>query len=166
MIMRVLLTATLTALAIPALAQPSTREIVEKLQPQITPRGISVQGGRERPPAPPSIDLAVNFEYASAVLSPDAKIVLDNLGQALNDTTLVNARIQIAGHTDAAGGEAYNLDLSRRRAQAVADYLVRQHGILPARLSVEGYGKARLLDQTNPTSSVNRRVQVLNLGGS
>lgn len=164
--MRLLWTLLIASAAFPALAQPSTREIVEKLQPQITPRGISVQGGRERPPAPPSIDLAVNFEYASAVLSPDAKIVLDNLGHALNDTTLVNARIQIAGHTDAAGGEAYNMDLSRRRAQAVADYLVRQHGILPARLSVAGYGKTRLLDEANPMSSVNRRVQVLNLGGT
>lgn len=163
---RTLLSVLFASAALAVAAQPSTREIVEKLQPQITPRGISVQGGRERPPAPPSIDLAVNFEYASAVLSPDAKIVLDNLGQALNDTTLINARIQIAGHTDAAGGEAYNLDLSRRRAQAVAEYLIRQHGILPARLSVEGYGKARLLDQANPMSSVNRRVQVLNLGGS
>jgi len=164
--MKIISTILLLILAGAAQAQPSAREIVEKLQPQITPRGISVQGGRERPSAPPSIDLAVNFEYASAVLSPDAKIVLDNLGQALNDTSLVNARIRIAGHTDAAGGEAYNLDLSRRRAQAVADYLIRQHGILPARLSVEGYGRTRLLDQANPMSSVNRRVEVVNLGGS
>jgi outer membrane protein OmpA-like peptidoglycan-associated protein len=148
-----------------AWAQPSSREIVEQLQPRgISARGISVQGGREKPAAPPSINLEVNFEYGSAVLSADAKIVLDNLGHALSDPSLLTARIEIAGHTDAAGGEAYNRDLSRRRAQAVADYLVREHRIAPGRLAIEGYGKSRLLDKANPLSSVNRRVQVVNLG--
>lgn len=146
-------------------AQPSAREIVDQLTPRgISPRGIKVEGQRERADAPPSINLDVTFEYASANLSPDAKIVLDNLGQALNDPALAAAKIQIAGHTDGVGGEVYNLDLSKRRAQSVAEYLVKQHNISAARLSVDGYGKTRLLDPANPKSSVNRRVQILNLG--
>lgn len=144
---------------------PSAREIVNQLQPgEISARGISVQGGRSQPVAPPSINLDVNFEYGSAKLSPDAKIVLDSLGQALGDPTLVSARIGIAGHTDAVGTDTYNLDLSKRRAQAVADYLVAQHNIAPSRFAVDGWGKQRLLDTANPKSALNRRVQVLNLG--
>jgi outer membrane protein OmpA-like peptidoglycan-associated protein len=74
------------------------------------------------------------------------------------------ARIRIGGHTDARGADAYNLALSRQRAQAVADYLARQHGVRPERLQVEGYGRQRLADPANPESVVNRRVEVVNLG--
>lgn len=165
--MRIITAVVLACIGFAAQAQPSAREIVDQLSPRgISARGIKVEGQRERSEAPPSINLDVSFEYGSAELSPDAKIVLDNLGQALNDPSLVTARIQIAGHTDAAGSDAYNLDLSRRRAQAVADYLARQHAVPATRLSVEGYGKTRLLDAANPRSSINRRVQIVNLGGS
>lgn len=155
---------------------PSAAEIIRRLtQPQITPddlrsNAVQVEGRRPRAeadstaPAKASIDLAVNFEYASAVLTPDARIVLDNLGQALSDAALRDSRFSVAGHTDARGGDAYNLNLSRLRARAVADYLVRQHGIDVQRLDVEGYGRSRLLDPANPASAVNRRVQITNLG--
>lgn len=165
--MKILAALALAFIAVGAQAQPSAREIVEQLTPRgISARGIKVEGQRERSDAPPSINLDVIFEYGSAQLSPDAKIVLDNLGQALNDPALAAARVQVAGHTDAAGSDAYNLDLSRRRAQSVADYLARQHSVPATRLSVEGYGKTRLLDAANPRSSVNRRVQILNLGSN
>jgi outer membrane protein OmpA-like peptidoglycan-associated protein len=106
----------------------------------------------------------VNFEYASAKLSPDARIVLDNLGQALNHASLQNARIQLVGHTDAKGGDAYNLTLSRQRAQSVANYLSGQHGIAAKRLTVEGMGRSQLAVADEPYSALNRRVQVINLG--
>ncbi|MND06909.1 hypothetical protein D3C83_285760 [compost metagenome] len=54
--------------------------------------------------------------------------------------------------------------LSQARAQAVSDYLTRQHGVTPDRLEVVGFGRRHLLDPANPTSAVNRRVQVINLG--
>lgn len=155
---------------------PSAAEIIRRLtQPQITPddlrsNAVQVEGRRPRveadntAPAKASIDLAVNFEYASATLTPDARIVLDNLGQALSDAALRESRFSVAGHTDARGGDAYNLNLSRLRARAVADYLVTQHGIDAQRLDVEGFGRSRLLDPANPASAVNRRVQITNLG--
>ncbi len=130
-------------------------------------RGIAVEGAQPAP-APDntrSIDLDVTFEYNSAVLSPDARLVLDNLGRALNDPSLRSARFMVAGHTDASGGDAYNLELSRKRAQAVADYLKREHGVTLDRLQIEGFGRSKLLDTANPLSAVNRRVQVVNLGG-
>lgn len=162
--------------AVPVAAQrarmPSVEEIVRKLtQPQVSEEdlrnnAVQVEGRRQRADTEPtgSIDLAVNFEYASAKLTPDARIVLDNLGRALADPALRDSRFRIAGHTDARGGDAYNLALSKRRAQSVADYLVRQHHIGAERLSIEGFGRSRLLDPANPASAVNRRVQITNLG--
>ena len=175
----------LASTAIGAVAQdtrkPSAADIVRKLTPAEAPaadsgaapvtrsrsigsRGIRVENRIPEVKAPPSLDLEVNFEYASARLSADARIVLDSLGQALNDPALSASHIRIAGHTDAKGADAYNVKLSRQRAQSVADYLSRQHGIDAGRLSVEGLGRSQLLDPTHPESAVNRRVQVVNLG--
>jgi OOP family OmpA-OmpF porin len=164
-------------LCAPALAQnpgtPSSEEIVRQLTPPVQPRaisrsigsrGVAIEGSREQAPASPSIDLAVNFEYASAKLTPDARIVLDNLGRALTDPALRDSKFRIAGHTDARGSDSYNLALSKQRAQSVSEYLMRQHGIESKRLTVEGFGRSRLLDAANPESAVNRRVQVTNLG--
>jgi outer membrane protein OmpA-like peptidoglycan-associated protein len=130
--------------------KPSSAEIVKRLQPQpqFTARGISVEGGRQKPAPAPSLDLEVNFAYDSAELTTDAKLVLDN---------------RITGHTDGAGSEQYNLQLSKRRAAAVVDYLVRVNGVERSRLQIEGKGKSELLDPANPLAAVNRRVQVINL---
>lgn len=149
---------------------PSVEDIVKKLtQPRLTTdnlksNAISIEGRRARVEQSASIDLAVNFEYASAKLTPDARIVLDNLGQALADPALSAARFRVAGHTDARGSDAYNLTLSRQRARSVADYLRQQHQIGGQRLDVEGFGRSRLLDPADPASAVNRRVQITNLG--
>ena len=161
---------------VPAAAQdsrpPTAEEIIRRLtQPKLNPddlksNAVQIEGRRQRAvTAPgPSIDLAVNFEYASAKLTPDARLVLDNLGKALADAALASSRFRVAGHTDARGGDAYNLALSKQRARSVADYLRSQHGIAAQRLSVEGYGRSQLLDATAPDSAVNRRVQITNLG--
>ena len=148
--------------------QFSAEEIVQRLKPEPVQsnfkRGIKVEGQRSQSNASKTIDLEVNFEYASATLSPDARIVLDNLGRALSDPVLKSSRFMVAGHTDSVGGAAYNLALSKRRAQAVADYLVREHNVDSNRLQIEGFGSIKLLDASNPTSAVNRRVQVATLG--
>jgi outer membrane protein OmpA-like peptidoglycan-associated protein len=156
----------------PERAPPSVREIIERLtQPQVSPEDVCshaviVEGRvpREAPDGAPSIDLDINFEFASAKLTPDARILLDHLGTALTDPALTSARILIAGHTDARGNRAYNLKLSRERARAVADYLVRVHRIETRRLRVDGFGFSQLLDPEHPDSPVNRRVQISNLG--
>ena len=150
---------------------PTAEDIIRRLQlpPQISPdslrnNAIAIEGRREREQQAPSIDLQVNFEYASAILTADARIVLDNLGSALGDQALRSARFRIGGHTDARGSDAYNLVLSRQRARSVAQYLMRQHAIAAKRLEVEGYGRSQLLDAGNPEGAVNRRVQITNLG--
>lgn len=90
--------------------------------------------------------------------------MLDNLGQALNHSALQAANIRLFGHTDAKGGDAYNLTLSRQRAQSVADYLSSRHAVAATRLSVEGMGRSQLATSDEPYSALNRRVQVINLG--
>jgi outer membrane protein OmpA-like peptidoglycan-associated protein len=112
----------------------------------------------------PSINIKVYFEFDSAILKPDATAVLDNLGQALTSGELKDYRFELAGHTDAVGSDTYNLDLSKRRAQAVLDYLVANFGLDASRIDTVGYGESRLLDPANPEADINRRVQVTRLG--
>ena len=60
--------------------------------------------------------------------------------QVLNDNP--NVTIEMASHTDRHGSDAYNIDLSARRARSVIDYLI-EHGIAPERLQSQGYGESR-----------------------
>jgi outer membrane protein OmpA-like peptidoglycan-associated protein len=69
----------------------------------------------------------------------------------------------LAGHTDAAGGESYNQDLSERRADAIKKYLVDRYNIAASDLVTVGYGKSKLKDPANPMADANRRVQVANM---
>jgi len=112
----------------------------------------------------PSINLKVYFEFDSAILKPEAMDVLDTLGEALTSGELSGQRFELAGHTDAVGTDAYNLDLSQRRAKAVLDYVVTAFGIDATRIDAVGYGESQLLDPSNPEGDVNRRVQVTRLG--
>jgi outer membrane protein OmpA-like peptidoglycan-associated protein len=68
--------------------------------------------------------------------------------------------IQINGHTDSRGTDAYNQELSERRARAVVDYLV-QNGIDPGRATSRGFGSTRPVadNQTEAGRQLNRRVE-------
>jgi outer membrane protein OmpA-like peptidoglycan-associated protein len=110
----------------------------------------------------PSVDLEVLFEYKSARIAPDAVAALTTLGRALADARLAGDSFLIAGHTDAKGGEDYNLRLSQQRAEAVRDYLVREFGIDQKRLVAQGFGQRRLKVPENPLDAKNRRVQIVN----
>jgi outer membrane protein OmpA-like peptidoglycan-associated protein len=79
---------------------------------------------------------------------------------ALKLPMLQGMRFTIAGHTDAVGNREYNLDLSRRRAQAVVDYLVA-NGADRSRFDVQGFGFDKPLPGVAATSSENRRVEVI-----
>jgi outer membrane protein OmpA-like peptidoglycan-associated protein len=71
---------------------------------------------------------------------------------------LAARRFRIEGHTDSSGSRAANIELSKRRAQAVAD-LVSSLGVQPARLEVRGYGPDRPLPGHAASSPDNRRVE-------
>lgn len=112
--------------------------------------------------AKPNIDLEINFEYNSADISQKSLASVQALGRALTNADLKGSTFVVAGHTDAAGTEAYNQDLSERRAESIKRYLVEKFGIAGADLVTVGYGKSKLKDPSQPLSGANRRVQVVN----
>jgi outer membrane protein OmpA-like peptidoglycan-associated protein len=76
---------------------------------------------------------------------------------------LKGATFIVAGYTDAAGGDAYNQDLSERRSDSIKRYLTDKYSIAGTDLVTVGYGKSKLKDPSQPLSEVNRRVQVVNM---
>jgi outer membrane protein OmpA-like peptidoglycan-associated protein len=111
----------------------------------------------------PKIDLEINFEYNSADISAKSLPSVQALGRALSNPDLKGSTFVVAGHTDAAGGEAYNQELSERRADSIKRYLVDKYGINGTDLVTVGYGKSKLKDPSQPMAEVNRRVQVVNM---
>jgi outer membrane protein OmpA-like peptidoglycan-associated protein len=108
-------------------------------------------------PAPAeAVGFRINFAFNSDVIPPAYGVFLDRVAALMKEEAQV--RIQIEGHTDATGPDAYNRDLSQRRAAAAAEYLVHQQGIEPDRLMVAGKGKSEPL-LANPYDPRNRRVQ-------
>jgi outer membrane protein OmpA-like peptidoglycan-associated protein len=111
----------------------------------------------------PNIDLEITFDYNSADISTKSLPSVQALGKALTNPDLKGSTFVVAGHTDAAGGEAYNQDLSERRADSIKRYLTGKFSIAPADLVTVGYGKSKLKDAANPLAEMNRRVQVVNM---
>ena len=111
----------------------------------------------------PKIDLEINFEYNSADISAKSLPSVQALGRALSNPDLKGSTFVVAGHTDAAGGEGYNQDLSERRADAIKRYLIEKYGINGTDLVTVGYGKSKLKDPAQPMAEANRRVQVVNM---
>jgi outer membrane protein OmpA-like peptidoglycan-associated protein len=111
----------------------------------------------------PKIDLNIQFEYNSAEISKTSLSSVQELGKALSNPSLRGSTFVVAGHTDAIGGEAYNQDLSERRADTIKRYLTEKYGINGTDLVTVGYGKTKPKDPNAPMDPVNRRVQVVNL---
>ncbi len=108
---------------------------------------------------PESFGFPVNFALNSAEVRPESRAYLDQVGKMLNLPHIADQRILIEGHTDASGSDAYNRQLSIRRAQAVQRYLIESHRIAPERLRILGKGESEPLSGLNPFASLNRRVQ-------
>ncbi|MCH5347412.1 MAG: OmpA family protein [Muribaculaceae bacterium] len=88
----------------------------------------------------PNIVENIFYDFDKATLRPESKEALDELAEMLRNNP--NITIEMASHTDRWGSEEYNINLSRRRAQSVIDYLISV-GIQPDRLQNQGYGKSR-----------------------
>ena len=111
----------------------------------------------------PNIDLEIHFDYNSADISKGSTQAVQELGKALSDASLKESTFVVAGHTDAVGGEAYNQDLSERRADTIKKYLTEKYGLNGSNLVTVGYGKTKPKDPNAPLDPVNRRVQVVNM---
>lgn len=111
----------------------------------------------------PNIDLEITFDYNSADISKKARPAVEALGKALSNDDLKGSTFVVAGHTDGVGSEAYNQDLSERRAESIKRYLTEKYGIAAADLVTVGYGKSKPKQAANPMDPANRRVQVVNM---
>jgi outer membrane protein OmpA-like peptidoglycan-associated protein len=111
----------------------------------------------------PSIDLEIYFDYNSATVAQKSMPSLNNLGRALSAPDFKGTVFMIGGHTDATGGESYNLNLSERRAHTVKKFLIERYGLQADNLMAVGYGKEQPKDKADPFSELNRRVQVVNM---
>jgi OOP family OmpA-OmpF porin len=81
------------------------------------------------------------FDFNKATLKPAGEQALTDLVGQIGAEASTDAAITIVGHTDRIGSEQYNLDLSRRRAQTVADFLVAK-GVPRNQVGVEGAGES------------------------
>ena len=114
----------------------------------------------EAPDSEEPIATTVYFEFDKANLTPDAAARLDGFVTYLRDEGLDN--VMIEGHTDRAGSNAYNIDLSQRRAQSVAGYL-QQQGIGSEIGTVDWEGETEPVVETADGVRLqeNRRVEVV-----
>ncbi|MEN1942183.1 OmpA family protein [Luteimonas sp. MJ174] len=106
-------------------------------------------------PVPVSIDLkGVNFDFDKSTLRPDAVSILNEAIEILK--RYPELKVEVAGHTDSKGTDAYNQSLSERRATAVYDYLA-SNGIDSSRMvGPTGYGESRpIAPNTNDDGSDN-----------
>jgi outer membrane protein OmpA-like peptidoglycan-associated protein len=109
--------------------------------------------------AMPSVPINnIFFEYDSFELQSESFPELQRLALFLRENPAM--RIEIAGHTDDQGTDAYNQTLSQRRAESVRDYLVKS-GCNAGAISARGYGKSKPLaaGATDEARAQNRRVE-------
>ncbi len=101
----------------------------------------------------------VTFDFDSARIKPTFYRSLDRIAEIMQRYPQTD--IVVAGHTDNIGAPRYNLDLSLRRANAVADYFIAR-GVSRARLATEGHGDLAPVasNMTAEGRSLNRRVEI------
>jgi outer membrane protein OmpA-like peptidoglycan-associated protein len=102
----------------------------------------------------------VTFGTNQDAINPTFHVVLDDVAAVLAQYD--RSTIDIVGHADSDGADAYNLDLSQRRASNVARYLIDRN-ILPARMFVEGRGESQPIasNATAAGKAQNRRVEIM-----
>ena len=123
-----------------------------------TPAGTRVDG--DGCPLAKVIALnGVTFEFDSTRLRPDALTILDQASGIL--TKYPDMQVEVAGHTDSKGSEAYNLNLSDGRAASVREYFVSK-GVPESQISSKGYGEAEPVadNATDEGRERNRRVEL------
>ncbi|HSM40872.1 MAG TPA: OmpA family protein [Afifellaceae bacterium] len=102
----------------------------------------------------------VNFDFDKATIRPEGKAILNGAAALLQQHERVV--VEVAGHTDSIGTDAYNQGLSERRANAVKDYLTSK-GITATRLTARGDGESRPVasNDTDAGRAENRRVELI-----
>lgn len=128
----------------------------------VAPAALAPAAAPQPEPVPASRRLVlddVNFDYDKATLRPEAHAKLDEAAASLKEWG--DIKVEVAGHTDSRGSNAYNMGLSLRRAESVRDYLINK-GIPAERLVTKGYGESQPIadNSTNEGRFQNRRVEL------
>ncbi len=103
----------------------------------------------------------IYFDTGKAVVKPDSKLALDEIAKLLKkDTSL---KIYVVGHTDSVGSFDSNMSLSKARAEAVVDVLVKEYGIDSGRLKAHGVGPLvpASTNRSEDGRAMNRRVELV-----
>jgi outer membrane protein OmpA-like peptidoglycan-associated protein len=144
----------------PGVDSPEVQSLIEALRPLPITRGIDPH------PKLASAALTIEFEPGSVRLTEQGRRSLDTLGAALGSGELEQYPFRIEVHVETGASASHDQLLSKRQANAIKDYLVKQYQLSPRRLATDGRGSAQPIKQTNPASPVNRRVVVVNTSSS
>ncbi len=125
---------------------PPAPEPVAEPAPEPAPKVITISGD-------------VAFEFDKADIRPAFEPTLNQIADELNQSP--ETKLEVVGHADSTGSETYNQDLSERRAQAVADYLIGR-GVAADRFSASGRGETEPVasNATRDGRAQNRRVEI------
>jgi outer membrane protein OmpA-like peptidoglycan-associated protein len=134
--------------------------------PEITIPGVRVQQNQNLTRITIAGDIL--FDFDQDTIRPDAEAALQQISAAIAKRYPRNA-MQIQGHTDSVGSDAYNRNLSERRAVAVKRWLEQRGKVASSQMSTVGYGESRpMAPNTNPDGSDspagrqrNRRVEIV-----
>jgi outer membrane protein OmpA-like peptidoglycan-associated protein len=109
------------------------------------------------------VSYGIYFDVNKDIVKPESYGTLKDIAQVLQQNPQV--RVKIAGHTDADGNDASNLDLSKRRAASVKNELVKSFGIDASRLETDGMGETKpvAINDTPSNKALNRRVEFIKL---
>lgn len=112
----------------------------------------------------PNLTVEVEFDFDSDWIRPQSWETVGLIADGLHHPLLMGSRFAVIGHTDAKGARDYNLELSQRRADAVAAMLISTFRIPPDQLVALGLGEEQPAFPDDPEAAGNRRVQLLNIG--
>jgi OOP family OmpA-OmpF porin len=141
--------------------ETATKECDPELFPEVA----------EAPPAPPpppvpvyvkhTLSATALFDFDKAVLKPEGKKAIHDIDADIQSSKAKVIDIKVVGYTDSIGSDAYNQQLSVRRANAVKEYMVSE-GVDPGIIEVKGMGKADPVasNKTAAGRAQNRRVEI------
>lgn len=138
---------------------------------------LAIKGTPPAPPPPPpeeekrvvvrddriEIKEKIQFAYNDAKILEASDSLLTEIAAVFKDTPRIK-KVEIGGHASSEGSDSHNLDLSDRRAKAVAKWLIDKGGVDAGRLTAKGYGETKPLvtpDETEADREKNRRVEFL-----
>jgi len=137
--------------------------VTKKMEIVRTPTAVSVTAKVDEEVV---IAAAILFEFDSDVLSDDGKLVIAERIGRFSDYKKSDVEVQVIGHTDSTGPEAYNQKLSERRANSVGDFIERMKQSPDANVETSGMGESQPIasNDTKEGRATNRRVKIIATG--